>query len=76
MQLDEAGLFPGSQREFRKDNFKRNVKNKYGLAKAFDTIRHDELWTIMAKVGYPPMFTVMVWQFHTDMQVRVQNDGG
>ena len=29
----------------------------------------------MAKYGYAPISIAMVWQFHDDMQVRVQDDG-
>ena len=44
-------------------------------AKAFDTVRRDGLWKIMAKFGCPPRFKAMVRQFHDGMQARVQNDG-
>ena len=42
------------------------------LAKAFDTVNRNGLWKIMAKFGCPSRFIAMVWQFHDDMQARVQ----
>ena len=45
------------------------------LTKAFDTVRRDGLWKIMAKFGCLPRFIAVVWQFHDGMQARVQNDG-
>ena len=44
------------------------------LTKAFDTVSRDGLWKIMTKVGCPPKYIAMVWQFHDGMQARVQND--
>ena len=45
------------------------------LTKAFDTVRRDGFWKIMAKSGCPPRYIAMVRQFHDGMQARVQNDG-
>ena len=45
------------------------------LTKAFDTIRREGLWKIMAKFGCPAKFIEMVRQFHGGMLARVQNDG-
>ena len=45
------------------------------LSKAFDTVRRDGLWKIMAKFGCPTRFIAMARQFLDDMQAHVQNDG-
>ena len=45
------------------------------LTKAFDTVSRDGFWKIMAKFGCQPRFIAMLWQFHDDMQARVQNEG-
>ena len=41
----------------------------------FDTVSRDGLLKIMAKFCCPSRFIAIVWQFHDDMQARVQNDG-
>ena len=46
-----------------------------GLTKAFDTVRREGLWKIMAKFGCPAKFIAMIRQFHDGMLARVQNDG-
>ena len=46
------------------------------LTKAFDTVSHDGLWTIIAKYGCPQKFILMVHQFHDGMQARVQDHNG
>ena len=45
------------------------------LTKAFDTVRREGLWKIMAKFGCPTKFIAMVRQFHDSILARVQNEG-
>ena len=46
------------------------------VTNAFDTVSREGLWNIMAKFGCPDKFIPMMRQFHDDMLVRIQNDGG
>ena len=45
------------------------------LTKAFDKVRREGLWKIMAKFGCPAKFIAMVRQFHDGMLAKVQNKG-
>ena len=45
------------------------------LTKAFDTVSHEGLWKITAKLDCLAKFIAMLRQFHDGMLARVQNDG-
>ena len=45
------------------------------LTKAFDTVRREGLWKIMANFGCLAKFIAVERQFHSGMLARVQNDG-
>ena len=45
------------------------------LTKAFDTVRRDGLWKILAKYGCPEKFISIVQQFHDGMRAHVQDNG-
>ena len=85
LHIDQAGLFPESQRGFRKDIRTISIffTARQLQEKCQEQIWHhqstrhslrNELWTIMTKIGCPPRFIVMVRQFHHDTQARGQND--
>ena len=45
------------------------------LAKAFDTVNRDMLWTVLAKFGCPPRFMTILRAFHEGMSARVSVGG-
>ena len=45
------------------------------LTKAFGTVSRPGLWSILAKLGFPPNFIRIVSSFHDGMLARVIHDG-
>ena len=45
------------------------------LTKAFDTVSHDGLWKILARLGCPPKFLIILCQLHEGQQGQVKYNG-
>ena len=45
------------------------------LTKAFDTVSHDGLWKILARLGCPPKFLTFLRQLHESQQGQVKHNG-
>ena len=45
------------------------------LTKAFDTVSHDGLWKILARLGCPPKFLTILCQLHEGQQGQVKHNG-
>ena len=45
------------------------------LTKAFDTVNRDALWTILGKVGCPPVFVNLLKRLHNGMKARIVMSG-
>ena len=45
------------------------------LSKAFDTVSHDGLWKILARLGCPPKSLTTLRQFHEGQQGQVKHNG-
>ena len=46
-----------------------------GLTKAFDTISCDGPWNILARLGCPPTFLIILRQLHEGQQGQVKHNG-
>ena len=44
------------------------------LTKAFDTVRRDWLWKILARFGCPPKFLTILHQLHEGQQGQVKHN--
>ena len=45
------------------------------LTKAFDTVNRIALWTILRKLGCPPLFVEMLKLLHRNMKAKVNVNG-
>ena len=45
------------------------------LTKAFDTVSHDGLWKILARLGCPPKCLTVLRQLHEGQQGQVKHNG-